>query len=217
MIISLNAHNISDPNDILEHYSPNNSNHIQLHLHGNRIETFPTAFFRNFFNVTHLDLSSNKISELSWLDGLQSLVVLNLTNNYITNLLGIENLKRLRRLNVSFNDVSSLKPFSLMYGQSYSLESLDISGNDIKDFQEFYYLIGIVNLKVLYVDAPYLPDADKVKRNPICIYQKISFRDILPNLELIDLRDKDNHFVNYGNMKSLKLIKWNLLIYPFWS
>lgn len=134
-------------------------------------------------NLKELDLSNNEISDISVLENLTTLEVLNLENNtwwgsydsVVIDITPIGNLVNLKELNISRNDLSSLHSLSSLN----KLEVLDISNNKIIVVNE---LNGLNNLKKL-----------DVSENPIETI-KLGY---LPNLEVFDASRCELHVIDF--------------------
>ncbi len=79
--------------------------------------------------IYNLNLSQNKISDITFLDGYNKLVYLNLSSNEIVNLDGIENLMTLRRLLFNSNDIVNI---DLLKGL-INIEELDLTYNQVNN------------------------------------------------------------------------------------
>jgi Leucine-rich repeat (LRR) protein len=91
---------------------------LQLQYHANRISHIPLSFFTASIcsSLIHLDLSSNALKSLDWLDSapvLPRLVVLNLSNNLLQKVSGsaLLHCPTLKKLNLSHNNISDLSGF----------------------------------------------------------------------------------------------------------
>ena len=82
-----------------------------------------------FVNLVRLDLSDNRISDLTALDGCDLLEELDLSRNCIEDISSIGNLDRLRVLDLSFNQISDIKPLSDLE----ELEVVNLEGNDVPE------------------------------------------------------------------------------------
>ncbi|MYE90638.1 leucine-rich repeat domain-containing protein [Candidatus Poribacteria bacterium] len=109
------------------------------------------ALLAHCVNLRVLDLSGNKIVDLSPLAGLSQLTDLNLSTNRILDLSPLAKLPSLKRLDLSYNRVSNLSPLA----ELPSLEWLDLSSNRITDLP---LLPGLVNLQRLDLSKDQLKD-----------------------------------------------------------
>lgn len=103
-----------------------------------------------FTNLSVLALQSNKINDISFLEGLYKLTRLDLTSNKISDLNPLKNLGFLQDLYLSFNEISDLTPLAGME----SLTSLYLSKNKITEIDGLVSLSanldgGLKNLKTL--------------------------------------------------------------------
>lgn len=82
-----------------------------------------------FKNVTHLQLASNQLTDVTPLGELNSLIILDLQNNQIRDLSPLKNLQQLTSLNVNNNQLNSLETLKYLPNIGY----LYASGNEIQD------------------------------------------------------------------------------------
>ncbi len=141
-------------------------------------------------NLTELDLSANKISNLNILQDLTSLTKLNLFNNEINELSPLTNLNSLTELNLSQNNI--INPGSL--SGLTNLTNLKLSSNNISDLSP---LKDLKNLTTLTLGA-----------NEISNLTSISGLIMLINLDL-----SENNIRDLEPLKSLtKLTGLNLFL-----
>ncbi len=81
-------------------------------------------------NLRDLNLSSNILSDLSFLSGLQSVEILNLSDNYISDVSSLQKLLKLRELYLSDNQIKEEEIEQLR--ELKNLDKLNISGNGIE-------------------------------------------------------------------------------------
>ena len=91
-------------------------------------------------NLTHLDLSSNNITDLKSLSGLKNLTSINLSGNNITNIKPIESLIKLTNLNLSNNNITDIKSIS---GLKH-LTNLDIGNYNLNDNNVNSFFLNII-------------------------------------------------------------------------
>ena len=101
--------------------------------------------------LTHLDLRSNAIGDISVLANMPQLTVLDLSHNAVTDLTVLSGLSMLQELNVAHNSVSSMAPAALCL----ELKVLDISGNSVSDLSPMNTLAGLTHF---YADHNNLTD-----------------------------------------------------------
>lgn len=88
-------------------------------------------------NVSHLNLTQNKISTIDHLTHLANLSHINLSNNLILDCTKLHTkLGNIKTIDFSQNQIKSLQGFEKLY----SLESLDVSCNQISDIDEIKYI-----------------------------------------------------------------------------
>ncbi|XP_045454594.1 nischarin [Melitaea cinxia] len=100
--------------------------------------------------LQHLNLSSNKLSELCDISCLHDLQVLNLSmNRFSTCHNWHAKIGNIVKIDLSQNKIESLQGFSKLY----SLESLDLSCNLITDVEEVQYICNLPCLEYLWLTA----------------------------------------------------------------
>ncbi|KAL0480191.1 leucine-rich repeat and coiled-coil domain-containing protein [Acrasis kona] len=165
-----------------------------LKLHWNVIRKITDL--NDFVFLVELDLSGNQIEKIEGLDTLMQLQNLNLASNRkkVTNnnlkISTIENLNyqtKLRRLNLSYNSIESLQGLASLHGEKYSLECLDVRGNNIHALREIQYLSGCVNLQEVYLQNK------GVAPNPVCLESRYEefITSKLPRLSILDGNNSD--------------------------
>ena len=106
--------------------------------------------FRNFKNVTLMDLDGNELSELNdnLFSFLPSLDSLKINNNSLRNLhpLTFNNISNLRNLELDFNNLEVIE--TKQFINLGNLENLTISNNQLSEIENNAF-IGLVNLKTL--------------------------------------------------------------------
>src|SRR6476469_1426791 len=163
-------------------------------------------------SMTELDLSSNQISDISFLGLLVNLTTLNLIANQITDISSLGSLTNLTKLHLSYNQI---RDFSFL-GSLTNLKILSLHNNSITDFSfldklpnltalylskngisDFRFLGFLTNLTTLYLgenqitDISFLPPLTNlttlyVHNNPISDF---SFLASLTNLTTLDLNN----------------------------
>lgn len=96
--------------------------------------------------LTHLDLSSNAIGDISVLTNMPQLTVLDLSHNAVTDLTAVTGLSLLTELDVSYNSLSSIAPAALCL----ELEKLDITNNTVSDLTPMKTLTGLTHFYAGY-------------------------------------------------------------------
>ena len=100
-------------------------------------------------NLVAVDLSGNCISNLyslQYADCRFSITDLNLSGNRLEDITPLSYLQNIERLDVSYNDISSELPFMAMY----SLESLNLTGNPLTDEQVELIRKNLPNCDVIF-------------------------------------------------------------------
>lgn len=125
-------------------------NQVNLSFCG--IEMIPSGVFVTT-NLVSLDLSHNKISDVSSLGKLKCLKYLNLRNNKIKYIYGLCTLVNLKILDLAKNEIEIIP--DNIYGL-ISLISLDLSENDYFELSTIHVLTFIKTLKVFHGKSPLL-------------------------------------------------------------
>lgn len=100
--------------------------------------------------LQHLNLSSNKLSELCDISCLHDLQVLNLSmNKFVTCENWHAKIGNILKIDLSQNKIESLQGFSKLY----SLESLDLSCNVIDNIEEVQHICNLPCLEYLWLTA----------------------------------------------------------------
>ena len=97
-----------------------------------------------YLNVNSINLSNNKITDITPLSKNNTIYDINLSNNNISKISGIENCKQLRNINLSNNTITDITPISKLFsmtenGESYDWEygegytEIDLSHNEISN------------------------------------------------------------------------------------
>ena len=92
--------------------------------------------------VQNLDLSNNRITDITPLSTLKSLQTLDLSNNRITDIAPLSSLTNLQVLDLSNNQIADLTPLCSLW----SLQALDLRNNPISDITPLLELAGFRNL-----------------------------------------------------------------------
>ena len=108
--------------------------------------------------VTELSAVSENISDLTNIQCLDQLTILDLYINQIDDLTPLANLPSLVDLNVSFNHISDLSPLANLT----SLAELDLSNNQISDLNA---LANLTNLTALYLESNQISDLSPLLDN----------------------------------------------------
>jgi Leucine-rich repeat (LRR) protein len=135
-----------------------------LDLSSNQISDY--SFLEKMTNLTSLYLGFNQISDISFLEKLTNLTSLNLSLNQISDSLFLEKLTNLTSLNLSFNQISD----SRFLEKLTNLTTLELRSNQISDIS---FLENLTNLTTL-----------DLSENSISDY---SFLEKLTNLTRVDL------------------------------
>ncbi|AUI68027.1 leucine-rich repeat domain-containing protein [Beggiatoa leptomitoformis] len=101
-------------------------NLIALEIRNHRLTQIPDWVFK-LVNLTELNLSNNKLQNLSGLETLRNLSTLDLRDNRLTSLLGLETLRNLSALDLRGNQLTSLSGLETLA----NLSALDLRGNQL--------------------------------------------------------------------------------------
>ncbi|NLU31443.1 MAG: hypothetical protein GXX04_02310 [Clostridiaceae bacterium] len=156
----------------------------ELDLSGYDIENIEEIVY--FKNLAKLNLSNNRISDISLLKELKKLRELDLSGNMISDISPLGGMKYMRKLCLSENRISDI---SVLKGMPI-LDVLDLSGNDISDISS---LEGLKDLKEL-----------DLSNNMI---SNISIIRNLPNLKSLNLAG--NQVKDRSPAKHVADVKWD--------
>ena len=139
---------------------------------------------KDLTNLQLLDLSQNKIRDISFLLKLNGLLDLNLSFNNIRDVSPLENLHQLRKLNLSLNRIDDFSYIS----QLTNLKDLILFDANVTDLGFLKNLLGLVKLELAYND--------------------ISDHSLLVNLiELEELRLSNNSIRDIEILRNLTKLK----------
>ncbi|XP_045212349.2 protein phosphatase 1 regulatory subunit 7-like [Mercenaria mercenaria] len=148
----------------------------EVNASGNRLRS--VSDLSKCKRLGEIDLSGNRITDLSGLRGLPKLLTLNISNNQLSSLKTMGRLKSLQDLLAMGNHINEL---STVATQLPALEVLDLTDNEITDWDEFYYLEEMSELVELFISG-----------NPFCAldgpmpHYYSAIQAVLPDLEIID-------------------------------
>lgn len=146
-----------------------------LDLSGNVLRAVEAGTLSFMEKLLHLDLSSNKISFIQSLTGLDNLESLNLGHNRLSliNLTTFDGLQNLKTLDLSFNSLTTLsgEPFqNLWYLETWDISHNKLTGLDVE--------MGFEHLKTIVFTHNQLKRANFVKTLPRVQHIDISFNQI---------------------------------------
>lgn len=174
-----------------------------LDLAGNNIEDISTL---NLERSTYLDLSYNKISDISPLQNIRMLDYLFLSNNQISDISTLQDLTDLNMLSLSNNQISNINPLQDLT----DLQSLELSGNPIKDIS---ILGNLTELEELRLSNIQIADISPLKN--LAVLKRLSLDDnqisdisILENLvKLNSLELSNNQISDISPLQNLTGLK----------
>jgi Leucine-rich repeat (LRR) protein len=157
-----------------------------LNLSSNQISDY--SFLEKMTNLTSLYLGFNQISDISFLEKLTNLTSLNLSLNQISDSLFLEKLTNLTSLNLSFNQISD----SRFLEKLTNLTTLELRSNQISDIS---FLENLTNLTTLDLSENSISDYSFLEKltNLTSLYlsnnqiSDIRFLENLTNLTRVDL------------------------------
>ncbi|TPX67722.1 hypothetical protein SpCBS45565_g03620 [Spizellomyces sp. 'palustris'] len=170
----------------------------ELNVHSNRITKIDRNALQAFRSLVILDLSSNL--KIEGLEVVPNLRELNLSNNKICRIENLRELHNLRQFIISFNSIRTLEGLTEIHGNDYSLELLDLKGNNIDDWQALRPLTGCMKLKHLVLSGQHAVS----KINPICSapsYSPMMVFNLLKQLHSVD--GVDRHGIRVASHISL--------------
>ncbi|MYE88624.1 leucine-rich repeat domain-containing protein [Candidatus Poribacteria bacterium] len=146
--------------------------------YGTFIGNLDLTLLAGCINLTYLDLSGNRISNINPLAGLSHLKTLHLLENKITDLRPLAGLVNLQKLDLQHNrivDITSLKGLT-------QLEKLYLNGNQIVDLKPLVDNPGLVNENPVHLEGGFDIRADVVAvgGNPL---SEVSRDEHIPALE----------------------------------
>ncbi len=111
-----------------------------LDLSDNKI--FDLTPIKNLKNLKILNLNTNQISDIQVLKNIKSLEELDLFNNEISDISSLRNLSNLTTLNLSYNEIYNIDPISSLS----SLINLDLNHNKVYDIEGLHILNNLVKV-----------------------------------------------------------------------
>lgn len=160
----------------------------ELDLSNNKLTEIKNL--ENLTALSGLNLSSNKLTEIKGLEKLTHLTKLDLHNNYLTRINGLESLIQLRNLYLYNNELIEIKELERLV----KLTTLDLSVNKLKNIDS---LEQLTQLKYLWLQGNQLT---KLPENLLRLGQKIYWRRKNPNISDTNIKTgifvEDNPFTN---------------------
>eukprot|EP00347_Sterkiella_histriomuscorum_P016960 403351196 len=181
--------NIENIDDLIQREKVKKANQIQILrvMHCTLLTSLKGIY--QFSKVKELNLSSNGLMSMQFLDSLSSVEVLNLSCNKITQVFNLHSVSlSLRKLNLSYNRIVSLQYFKEQEGKfNFVLEQLDLNGNYIVDLDQLKNLQSLSYLN----DLTFQQNSGK---NQICDYENYedALKFYLPQVIKLDGKDIDN-------------------------
>jgi internalin A len=158
-------------------------------------------------NLTRLDLSDAKISDLQPLTGLTKLTNLKIAGNEISNLQPLAGLTNLTYLIIGGNKITNVKPLSGLN----KLTFLSIGQNQIQDIKP---LASLINLDLLYLDSNQIDDLkplaglSKLTQLNLRDNNIVNLKPLTSLTKLTDLNLGDNNIVNLKPLASLTKLSY---------
>ncbi len=160
-----------------------------------------------FSNLKSLDLSFNKIEEITLLQGLKQLEKINLENNKIEDISALKELTNLKELNLRDNLITDLNPLKGLT----KLESLSLQGNLISDITQLGNLVNLVYLSVgenQISEIKFLKSLGKISSLYIFDNQLNDLSPLSSMNTLVVLDISHNQITDIGPLKNLKNLKF---------
>jgi len=132
----------------------------RLNIANQKLNTDNILNLSRLSNLSQLNLSFNKIEDLTALKSLQLLEYLDVSHNKVTSLDSVRDLIRMRVLRCNSNNIESIEPLSKLH----ALEILWISNNNI-NWTDFIYVTNLNKLKHLCKSGN--PSDEKPKANEV--------------------------------------------------
>jgi len=151
-------------------------------------------------NLSWLNLSYNKISELSGLKDLSNLRELSLWDNQISELSALKDLSNLRELDLSYNQIRELSGLKDLR----NLSTLDLSGNKIRE------LSGLKDLSLLsklYLSGNKISELSGLKDLSNLSILVLNFNQISELSALKNLRNLRELSLGYNRIRELSGLK----------
>lgn len=178
-------------------------NVMNLNISKNKIENITS--FKNYNAIQILDVSTNKLKNLNHFVNTLHLTRLNVSNNMISSLDGIKGLINLSYLNLSQNELSGVLDFSIFNFEC--LQELNLSENRITS------VVGLDNLKELRVLNLNENRLTSISSNEASNLKKLLLKmneltvlDVLKFPYLRVLRIDGNNLHTIKNLKRLKFL-----------
>jgi hypothetical protein len=183
-----------------------------LNLSANKIANI--SILREFKRLTKLDFSDNLVPEISSLKELKKLTDIAFSYNLISNISFLSNLENLTRLDLSYNHITDI---SDLQGLS-KITNLNLGGNLISNYSFLKYF---KKLKILHLyntkrtDYSFLSELKNltkldIRNNNI---KDISFLEKLHQIWYLNLENNKIHELPYKVFKSLSIINnWNVIL-----
>lgn len=173
LLKSLSSHVSSDiPSFKIEDDIISTNSLKKLNMSNHRLTSDNIQNLSCFEEIVQLNLSFNKIEDLSAISLLKKLTLLDISHNKILSLEHLRDFYGIQTLRCNCNFISSLEPLS----RCSSLSRLWISNNNI-NWVDFIFLTNLINLKCLCKSGN--PCEDKSKLNDFVL-------SLLPSLENLD-------------------------------
>ena len=129
-------------------------------------------------------LNNNLISQISGLDSLVNLQILNLSHNFLKSISGLERLVNLKNLDVSSNQLTTRESLEQLL-KCQSISSLDLNSNPIDHDETLLEVFaGLPNLACLYLrNTPFIKEFKYYRKRFITAIPALKFLDDRPVVE----------------------------------
>ncbi len=143
------------------------------------------ANLKYMVDLTVLDLSGNRISNLNLLSGLTALTTLYLDSTNVEDISALSDLFRLEKLSLSNTSVSDLSPLE----ELTAITSLDLSGTDVEDLSGISDLTSITTLNISNTPVTDLSPIAGLEELNLLIMVGCNVEDMTQLYELTSLKE----------------------------
>lgn len=175
-----------------------------INLSNNVIETIPARTFKDFPNVTNLDLSYNLICSLSFdaFIGLKNLVILNLSGNNLRKIVSYQFtlLRSLKALAIMVNKITRIESNAFAQLENLSVLTLERNLLPAIESDNFKHLTSLTSLLLAENKITYLGDK-AFSNNPY-----LQIIDLSDNLLTDDSNLTSDQFIDLVTLESISLL-----------
>jgi len=154
----------------------------------------------HFKNLVSLNLSKNKITDISILKELTRLKYLDLSLNNINDISALSGMAELKELYINNNKITDISALL----DKPNLKHLDAARNNISDISS---LGGLTNLEYLNLSDNKIVDASALKRLTKLSYLNLEYNDIADISSLGNLKNLETLLLNGNNISDISVVK----------